>query len=82
MRIALGSVAPTIVRSRAVEQILIGQIPSDDLLDQAAEAARQDISPITDIRGSSAYRLHITKPLVRQALETALERAERSEYRK
>jgi CO/xanthine dehydrogenase FAD-binding subunit len=75
VRIALGSVAPTIVRSRAVEQILTGQIPSDDLLDRAAEAARQDISPITDIRSSAAYRLHTIKPLVRQALETALERA-------
>ena len=75
LRIALGSVAPTIVRSHAVEQILVGQIPSDELLDRAAEAARRDISPITDIRGSSAYRLHITKPLVKQALEAALERA-------
>ena len=75
VRVALGSVAPTIVRARAVEQILMGQIPSDDLLDRAAEAARQDISPITDIRGSFAYRLYITKPLVRQAVETALKRA-------
>ena len=75
VRIALGSVAPTIVRSPSAEQMLTGRIPSDDLLDRAAEAARKDVSPITDIRGSSAYRLHITKPLVRQALETALERA-------
>ena len=73
--IALGSVAPTIVRSRAAEQILIGKIPSDDLLDRAGEAARQDISPITDIRSSSAYRLHITKPLVQQALGDAVNRA-------
>ena len=75
VRVALGSVAPTIVRSPAVEQMLMGQTPSAELLDQAAEAARQGIEPITDIRGSAAYRHYVTKPLVRQALETALERA-------
>ena len=74
-RVALGSVAPTIVRSPAVEQMLVGQSPSDDVLDRAAEAARQDIAPITDIRGSAAYRLHVAKPIVKQALHSAVERA-------
>ncbi len=75
VRVALGSVAPTIVRSPAAEQMLLGQSPSDDLLDRAAEVARQDIKPITDIRGSAAYRLHVAKPMVKQALESAVERA-------
>ena len=75
VRVALGSVAPTIVRSPAAEQVLMDQTPSEALLDQAAEAARQNIEPISDIRGSAAYRLHVAKPLVRRALNTALERA-------
>lgn len=74
-RVALGSVAPTIVRSPAVERILMGKTPSDDLFERAAEAARQDVSPISDIRGSAAYRLHVTKPLVKEALTKALQRA-------
>ncbi len=75
VRVALGSVAPTIVRSPDVERMLMGQTPSDELLDRAAEVARQSITPITDIRGSARYRLYVAKPLVRQALATALERA-------
>ncbi len=75
VRVALGSVAPTIVRSPSVEQMLLRQAPSDDLLDRAAEATRHDIEPITDIRGSAAYRLYVAKPFVRQALDRALERA-------
>ena len=75
VRVALGSVAPTIVRSPSVEQVLLRQAPSDDLLDRAAEATRHDIEPITDIRGSAAYRLYVAKPFVRQALDRALERA-------
>jgi CO/xanthine dehydrogenase FAD-binding subunit len=73
-RVALGSVAPTIVRSAAAEEILIGQTASEELFERAAEATRADISPITDIRGSAAYRHHVAKPLVKQALNNAVQR--------
>lgn len=74
-RVALGSVAPTIVRSAAAEEVLIGEAPSEELFEHAAEATRKDISPITDIRGSAAYRHHVAKPLVKEALISALQRA-------
>lgn len=73
-RVALGSVAPTIVRSTAAEEILIGEAPSEELFERAAQATREDISPITDIRGSAAYRHHVAKPLVKEALNSALQR--------
>lgn len=77
-RIALGSVAPTIVRSQAAEEILIGQTPSEELFERAAEATRSDISPITDIRGSADYRHHVAKPLVKEALNSAVQRIKKS----
>ncbi len=75
--IALGSVAPTIVRSSSAEELLLSEQPSPDLFEKAGEAARDDISPIDDIRGSAAFRRYITQPLVSQALETAWRRTQK-----
>lgn len=75
-RIALGSVAPTIVRARSAERLLAGQVLSEALLDEAGAAAREDISPITDIRGSAPYRLYVTQNLVKEAVVNAWQRAQ------
>lgn len=78
VRVALGSVAPTVVRSRTTESALRGQPVtalaglSDETLQAAVNA---DISPIDDVRASAAYRRQVAGALVRRALEQALERA-------
>jgi carbon-monoxide dehydrogenase medium subunit len=74
-RVALGSVAPTIVRVTAAEKMLRGEAPSDELFSRAAEISRKSLTPISDVRGSAAYRLYVAKPMVKLALETACERA-------
>ena len=58
VRVALGSVAPTPIRARNSEQLLEGQIVSDDLLKQLADTVRAEISPIDDWRATGAYRRH------------------------
>ncbi len=68
VRIALGAVAPTVVRARSAEKLLEGQPLSSQLLDQAAEAVRGDISPISDWRASAEYRTRMARVLVRRAL--------------
>jgi len=42
-------------------------------LAQAAKLVRNDISPITDLRGSRDYRYHIAEVLVRRGLEETRE---------
>lgn len=74
--VALGAVAPTIVHSPAAEAVLLGQAPSPELFEAAGEAARMDIVPIDDIRGTAAYRRHVARPLVRQALSQAWARSQ------
>ncbi len=59
-RIALGAVAPTVVRSPAAESLLIGSRLTKDVMRRAAEAVLKDISPIDDIRGSAAYRRELS----------------------
>ncbi len=73
--IALGAVAPTIIRSHSAEAVLIGQAPSIDLFAKAGEAARSDAHPIDDIRGSAAFRKYLVAVSVSHAIETAFERA-------
>jgi carbon-monoxide dehydrogenase medium subunit len=67
-RIVLGSVAPTPMRAIGAEKLLEGKPVSDDLLCEAAKKAREEVTPISDVRASQPYRLEMTEVLVRRAL--------------
>ena len=72
VKIALGAVAPTIVRAHTCEQALVGKSLTEKTLQEAAKLASQDVSPITDIRGSAEYRRKVVSSLVYQALHKAI----------
>ena len=74
-RIALGAVAPVIVRATEAEASLEGQEVTPELIDEAATLAVGAASPISDQRGSAEYRLHLVRVLTRRTLTTAFERA-------
>lgn len=75
VRIGLGAVAPTPLLATAAGDLLAGQPVDETSLGRAAEAAQNIISPITDMRGTREYRLHITGVLVRRVLQAAVARA-------
>jgi xanthine dehydrogenase iron-sulfur cluster and FAD-binding subunit A len=68
-RIALGSVAPTIVRAGEAETALIGGLLTDDRIAVAAGLAVRAARPIGDVRGSAWFRGEEVTALVRRALE-------------
>lgn len=68
-RIALGSVAPTIVRARAAESFLVGKRLDPAVRREAGRLARDAASPIDDVRGSAGYRLATLANLVAHGLE-------------
>lgn len=74
-RIALGAVAPTPMRSPRAERMLRGQRVTVGLVRDAAQAAAEDIRPITDVRSTAAYRRHVAGVLVEDALRIAWRRA-------
>jgi carbon-monoxide dehydrogenase medium subunit len=80
VRIALGAVAPTVRRARAAEALLSGQRPEAERLQQAAEAAVQEASPIDDIRGTAHYRRSVIAPLVRRTLHYAVQMAQGTSF--
>lgn len=65
--IALGCVAPTVVRAPEAEGALIGNVLTAGAIQRASELALEAIAPIDDVRGSAEYRRRSTKSLVAQA---------------
>ncbi len=74
-RIALGAVAPTPVRASAAEEFMRGKELTDDILDKAAKKASEAAQPLTDVRGSAAYRKALVEKLTLDALRQARELA-------
>ena len=68
-RIAIGCVAPTVIRSTHAEAVIDGALFTGETFDAAAAAVERDIAPIADIRGGAAYRRETTSVLLRRALE-------------
>lgn len=74
-RIALASVAPTPVFSRAAGDSLAGKPVSDEAIRAASELAQADAKPINDMRGTIRQRVHLIGVLTRRTLNNAVERA-------
>jgi len=74
-RIALGAVAPTPVRAYTAEDILRGQDLGSELIEAAANSARDGVRPIDDIRGSADHRKEMVGLLTRRTLAQALDSA-------
>jgi carbon-monoxide dehydrogenase medium subunit len=73
VRIALGSVAPTPIRAKKAERFLVGKELSRDCIDEAADIVKDDIKPITDVRGTVEYRTEMSKAFTRRVLVKAVQ---------
>jgi CO/xanthine dehydrogenase FAD-binding subunit len=68
IRIALGSVAPIVVRAVKTEEALRGTKLPPETLTAAKEALANEISPIDDIRSTARYRLRVAQNLLEEFL--------------
>lgn len=67
-RIALGSVAPVILRCPRTERTIVGKAPTAETIERARAEIMAEISPIDDIRSTRKYRSKVTGNLVAQFL--------------
>ncbi|HEX2033556.1 MAG TPA: xanthine dehydrogenase family protein subunit M [Chloroflexota bacterium] len=74
-RVALGAVAPRPLYVEAAGAQLVGTDGSAGAIERAATAAREAVSPITDMRGTIAQRRHLAGVMTARAIEGALRRA-------
>jgi xanthine dehydrogenase FAD-binding subunit len=68
IRIALGSVGPTVKRAERTEQYLMNRSLNEEVIAQAVRNIRVDATPIDDIRSTAAYRTHVTGVLLERFL--------------
>jgi carbon-monoxide dehydrogenase medium subunit len=73
--VAMCGMAATPIGSRAAADVLVGQSPSAELIEDAASAAVADLNPPADVHGSTSYRLRAGRAYVRRTLEAAITNA-------
>lgn len=75
LRVGVTGVGPAAYRAHGVEQAILGQKLTDDLLAAASGAAADGVEAGADMHASAAYRLHLARVLTRRALTVARDRA-------
>lgn len=70
VRIALGSVAPTVLRCPKTESLLRGQPLAPEIIAVARQSLASEIAPIDDLRSTAAYRLRVAQNLLQEFLQT------------
>jgi xanthine dehydrogenase FAD-binding subunit len=74
-RIGLCAIAPTPRFAEEASRWLPGKPATEDIFARAGELARNVAEPITDMRGTAEYRMHLVGVLVKRTLLRAAERA-------
>lgn len=69
VRLALGSVAPIVVRCRATEKCLTGQPLELNIINNARDELAKEIVPIDDIRSTANYRMRVAGNLLEEFLK-------------
>jgi CO/xanthine dehydrogenase FAD-binding subunit len=68
VRIALGSIAPTVLRAVETESLLRGEKPSAAILVSAQKTLAREIAPIDDMRSTARYRRRVAQNLLGEFL--------------
>ncbi len=74
-QLAFAGLSDVPVRATDAEDLLVGEVPSTELFDEAARRATEDIDPPADLHGSSEYRKKVAAALVRRGLRAAADSA-------
>lgn len=73
-RVAFGSVGPIPKRSLKIEHFLDKKEITDTVIAEAKTMIETVIAPITDVRATKEYRMHMTKIMFERGLREAVER--------
>ncbi|HET8664340.1 MAG TPA: xanthine dehydrogenase family protein subunit M [Nocardioides sp.] len=74
-RVGLAAVGPNTTRIAEISDALRGREPDEEAFAEAGRLAAAGCTPITDARGTEAYKRHLADELTRRTLRTAAARA-------
>jgi carbon-monoxide dehydrogenase medium subunit len=77
--VALGAVAPVVLRVRRCEEYLKNRILADDMIWSAGKIASDESSPISDLRASASYRRAVVPSLLYEAVNNLIGSRRRSQ---
>jgi len=77
VRLAMGAVAPNVIRVLQAERLLEGQPLEPRRIAEMAQACVRAARPIDDIRSSAAYRTHVVGALLQEGLLGLLDQGAR-----
>jgi xanthine dehydrogenase small subunit len=60
-KLAYGAVGPVVLRMKNTEAFLVGKKLTLETMQQAGDIAVDEISPLTDVRGSMSYRNNLAR---------------------
>jgi CO/xanthine dehydrogenase FAD-binding subunit len=72
VRIGVGAVGPRPMRAYRVEEALSGKKVTRGLIEACCQMVKEEVSPISDIRGSAEYRRLTTSVLLKRGIEKVL----------
>ena len=73
--VGLTNVSPVPMRATSAEQAMVGKTITDEVLEQAGQAAAAECDPSADLRGSVEYKRDLTRVLFKRAAKRAIQRA-------
>ena len=74
-RVGLCAVGPNTTNIAPIADAIRGQAPSEELYATIGEIAADNCTPVTDTRGTAAYKKHLAKELTVRSLRKAVARA-------
>ncbi len=75
IRIALGAVGITAIHATQAEDMLRGQLLTEENIRAAAATVKEVVDPLDDYRGSANYKREMSEVFTRRAIQQALENA-------
>ena len=69
--ISVGAAAPTLLRIKSAEAMLVGQALTEEAIQEAGAIAAREIKPIDDVHGTAWYKRKVAPVLVARTLREA-----------
>ncbi len=73
--IGIGGAHPHPLKARKAEAVLVGEVPTDALIEAAAAAATDGIEAVDDVHATAAYRMRVARVLAARAISDAIAEA-------